>query len=242
LKQLHLFNGEAVPKQHKLSRVHRRIKKEFLFIQRNDDTAGPRTIKQLMRAPKLLKNAMPRVILKDKYLQRPRSAESEFGLKFVSPKKKLIERRWEQRRSCNRRRRRRYLDNPRTGTRVIMRSGVHFLGFDLICLTFSYCEVRLTLVFPDGRVADRRKSDRRDPPKDSREKPDKYLFNSVLIDPIKHTAKVKKTQLIYVAGRYGLSSEEIRVMTERRSVAFDPAGRKIPLPESQPQPFDVDIS
>jgi hypothetical protein len=41
-------------------------------------------IKQLlMRAPKLLKDAMPRVILKEKYLQQPRSAESEFGLKWL---------------------------------------------------------------------------------------------------------------------------------------------------------------
>ena len=45
-------------------------------------------IKQLI--PKLLSNAMPRVILKEDYLQRPRSAESEFGLKWQAKSIRVV--------------------------------------------------------------------------------------------------------------------------------------------------------
>ena len=45
------------------------------------DTLDTRAIKQTMRCPKLLAASMPRVILQEEFLQRPRSAESEFGLK-----------------------------------------------------------------------------------------------------------------------------------------------------------------
>jgi hypothetical protein len=176
-------------------------------------------IKRTMHCPKLLSSSMPRVILKDKYLQRPRSAESEFGLKWQPPKKKPIERRSEQRRSWNRRRTWRYLDNC-TGTRVIMRSGVH-------CLTFSYREVKLTLVFPDGRgaVTDRRSGNRRDPPKESREKPDKYLFNSLFSNK-DGKATIKKEPMLNKNDEevYAVAKGRNHAQAMRKVKAFDRIG------------------
>lgn len=68
--------GEAVPKR-KGRRLRKREWREKCLMSQ--------AIKRTMRCPKLLSAAMPRVILKEEFLQRPRSPESEFGLKFVPP-------------------------------------------------------------------------------------------------------------------------------------------------------------
>lgn len=82
MKQLKLFDGEAAPRRNRRPRKRVRTNKHATEIAANRDRAS---ITQLMRCPKLLSASMPRVILKDKYLQRPRSQESEFGLKFIRP-------------------------------------------------------------------------------------------------------------------------------------------------------------
>ena len=127
-----------------------------------------RAIRQTMHAPKLLKDAMPRVILKEKYLQQPRSPESEFGLKWQGPRKKPIERRVEQRRVKN-----------------------------WVCDCDGSC------------IWERRVLDRRSSSKESREKPDKYHYNPVTVDPIRHTAIVStKHRLRRSAGGRGISGRD----------------------------------
>ncbi len=81
------------------------------------DTLDTRAIKQTMRCPKLLAASMPRVILQEEFLQRPRSAESEFGLRFQPPQlqtveRRLGERRQEARRQSQRRKERRQTNSP----------------------------------------------------------------------------------------------------------------------------------
>lgn len=77
-------DGEAASKRRRTTRKHWIVLTEGQKIE-------ARAIKQTMRGPKLLSNAMPRVILKEDYLQRPRSAESEIDLKFVSSRTMRIE-------------------------------------------------------------------------------------------------------------------------------------------------------
>lgn len=92
--------GEATSKRRRTRKSH--WHKKWL-VMTNGATLESRTIRQLMGGPKLVSNAMPRVIPKN--LQRPRPAESEFGLKFVAPAKTPVNRRAEQRRTqdwdCN---------------------------------------------------------------------------------------------------------------------------------------------
>jgi hypothetical protein len=93
--------GEAAPKRRRTRKRDWRAKWIKLTNSLSLDA-----IKQTMRCPKLLSAAKPRVILKEKYLQKPRSPESEFGLRFVLPKKEL-ERRMGERRGRTRRERQR---------------------------------------------------------------------------------------------------------------------------------------
>lgn len=91
-----ITEGEAAPKR-KGRRMRKREWREKWLVMSEGSTLSDRAIKQIMRGPKLLSTAMPRVILKEQYLQRPRSAESEFGLKWRGPKKH-VNRRVKQRR------------------------------------------------------------------------------------------------------------------------------------------------
>lgn len=75
-------------------RIRKRKQRRKKWISMTEgSTLERRAIRQTMRCPKLLSGAMPRVILKEKYLQRPRSPESEFGLTFKPPsqRKELAE-------------------------------------------------------------------------------------------------------------------------------------------------------
>jgi hypothetical protein len=195
-----ITDGEAVSKPRRRRKSYWR--KRWITLTKGT-TLDNRAIKQTMRCPKLLSGSMPRVILKEDYLQRPRSAESDFGLRFVQPEKKP-NRRFEERREhdegCT-------CDEPCAGS----------------CIT------------------ERRKFNRRSCNGGER-KPDKYFFNPVQVDPIKHTVHLKKPELIFAGSALGKWSKAFTSLTERRSVAFDRDGRKIPLPERLKMPFDLDIS
>jgi hypothetical protein len=79
-------DGEAVPKR---SRTRKRHWREKWLVMSEGSTIEARGIKQLTRGLKLrTASYVPRVIPKN--LQRPRSAESEFGLKWQGPRKKAI--------------------------------------------------------------------------------------------------------------------------------------------------------
>lgn len=104
-------------------------------------------IMRTMRCPKLLSSAMPRVILKEEYLQRPRSAESEFGVRFVPPN-----------------------IDEHTGHAKVVKN------------------------FESG---------------EPERKPDKYFFNSVQIDPVQRTARVKKPVLIFAESALGTAVEAL---------------------------------
>jgi hypothetical protein len=71
----------------------RRTRKSYwrkLWIALTDGaTLEARAIKQTMRCPKLLSASMPRVILKEEFLQRPRSPESEFPMWFKPPAERV---------------------------------------------------------------------------------------------------------------------------------------------------------
>jgi hypothetical protein len=98
MNQLQLFEGRSVPKRKvKRNRIRSKMRRQAAWLRlhaaeiaANRDRAS---IRQTMRCPKLLSGAMPRVVLKEKYLQRPRSPESEFGLTFKPPsqRKELAE-------------------------------------------------------------------------------------------------------------------------------------------------------
>jgi hypothetical protein len=77
--------GEAVPKLRRTRKRHWRNKWIALTKGTSLDS---KAILHTMRGPKLLSAAMPRVILKEEHLRQPRSAESEFGLKFEPPKER----------------------------------------------------------------------------------------------------------------------------------------------------------
>jgi hypothetical protein len=72
--------GEALPKR-KGRRMRKHEWREKWIVMTEGATLTDRTIKQLMRGPKLLSNAMPRVMSKNP--KPPRSADSEFGLKRI---------------------------------------------------------------------------------------------------------------------------------------------------------------
>ncbi len=50
-------------------------------------------------------------------------------------------------------------------------------------------------------------------------KPDKYLFNSVRVDAVKHTAEVKTPELIFAGSALGLVSKNITALSERREAS-----------------------
>lgn len=86
MKQLQLFEARSV---HKRKLTRKRIERAARKLVRAAEIAANRDRVQIlrtMRCPKLLSAAMPRVILKEDYLQRPRSPESEFGLRFAGPR------------------------------------------------------------------------------------------------------------------------------------------------------------
>jgi hypothetical protein len=74
--------GEAVSKPRRRRKSYWR--QRWIALS-NGATLDSKTIKSTMRGPKLLSTAMPRVILKEEYLQRPRSADSDFGMRFEQP-------------------------------------------------------------------------------------------------------------------------------------------------------------
>jgi len=79
-------DAEGVFKRYGRRRTRKSHWRQRWITLTNGTRLDSRTILQTMRGPKLLSAAMPRVILKEEYLQRPRSPESEFGLRFVQPK------------------------------------------------------------------------------------------------------------------------------------------------------------